>query len=515
MLKSFKRQATFLGLSLTLCMPGIARADIWHQWLNGLTKAGYQVQAGAAFVTTVSYCKKFVVPLFHTCFNSDASDPYVIPLVPVAGSYIDPYFGQFSSYTLPNGTVVGQDFRLGTNEAVLLVVNLPPTGGYFSYQNYVFSRLKSDYANPGTGYQSPDPARDVMYATYGNSVNNTAISDQSGLGFGGGQVAFISTANSDLIADVTKRFQQVGGNPKLLFPDPMGKNINFGTTSQADDFSILFRYLVPENASAGKKWLKQADINVQVFRITQPASLGTKQFPTDVLRDRSYNVDVSGYASDMTELNNLLSTWLATQESGGNIKAVQANPSMTANSAGTPQTGSVGPFCLEKDRLCFGDQQDAIHWGGYVGPVQNGQLFIVDGVNPASTGNTDVLSLNLENASKSVGLTALSQTNPSATGFNNGGVLTGSAELALKTLGLWNSASPQLQAAAPNLYVHLFTRGCTSAQTYCTASFVSPIPVTQIPYQDNVSVEFRAYGLPNSVTGPNPYYVAAPYVIHD
>ena len=503
----------FVGI-LALLLPRRAAAQPWQSWLLTLAQAGYTIEQGSAKVTTVSYCKNYIVPLFHTCFNSDASDPYVIPLVPVGAGYVDPYFGLVSATTLPNGTVVGQDYRLGQNEAVLLIVTLPPLAGYFSYQNYLFTRLIADYKNQNHGYLSPDPTRNVLYATYGNSINNTNIAQQSGLTLGAGQVAIISTANSALISDVTQRFAAVGGNTALLFPDPMGRNINFGLGSDADDFSILLRYLVPQSTAAGRNWLESAATNVRVFRLTEPASLAITPYPTDRLRPRAYNTDVSAYDADVTELNGIMEAWLATQENKASFAIEVTTPSMTANANGVPTSGSVGPFCIEHGGLCFGDQQDAIHWGGTVGAVAPGQLFILDGVNPASTNNTDVLSMNLEDASRGTGVVAISQTNPSATGFDNRGVLTGSAELALKTLGLWNSASSQLQADSPNLFVHIFTRGCTTGQTYCGSSFVSLVKAGQIPYLDKISLYVRAYALPNSPTGPNPHYVAAPYVIH-
>ncbi|MDE8344127.1 MAG: hypothetical protein POG24_09945, partial [Acidocella sp.] len=78
------------------------------------------------------------------------------------------------------------------------------------------------------------------------------------IGFGGGQVAIFSTANSALVADMTSRFAAVGGNPSLLFPDPIGSNALVGLTDTADDFSALFRYLVPADPTAAQTWLQNA-----------------------------------------------------------------------------------------------------------------------------------------------------------------------------------------------------------------------------------------------------------------
>ncbi|MDE8344128.1 MAG: hypothetical protein POG24_09950 [Acidocella sp.] len=206
--------------------------------------------------------------------------------------------------------------------------------------------------------------------------------------------------------------------------------------------------------------------------------------------------------------------WIATQETKSKLTIKRVSASMRASATGQPLNGNIGDICIEHGILCNGDSQDTIYWSGFVGHIGPGQLFAAVGVNQAVTNNTNVLSLNLEDTTTLSGLNAISQINIVAAGFDNGGVLDGSAALVLQTLGLWGQASPQLQQDAPDLYVHIFSRACNATQTYCNNNFVTEIPLDVIPYQDNVLFYQRTYALPGSEAGPNPYYVQSPYIIY-
>jgi hypothetical protein len=503
--------ALLLGLT---AVPAWAQGlpAVWQNWLTQLTSAGYGVTQGSATVTSVAYCQQVIVPVFGTCFNSDPGDPYVVPLMPAGAGYIDPYFGGFENQTLPNGTVVGQGFRLANTEAELVIVQLPPQAGYFSFQGYVFTRPIADYTKK-VNMVSPDPARADLYASYNNSINNTDILRQSGLTFGQGYVAFITTANSSLAADMGNQFAAVGGNPNLLFTDEVGSIVHTGLDASADDFSMLLRYLAPQDATAGSNWLNNPANNVFVYRIDQPAGLATTPYGATPLLNRSYNTKESVYDSNVAELTSLMKGWLATQETASKYKVKTAVATMKASSTGVPKSGSVGPICIANANLCNGDEQDAIHWSVAVGKIPANDLFIMDGVNTTATNNTTVFSLALEDAPTKTGVVTINQTNPGAAGFNSGDV-TGSAELALMTLGLWSQASPALQAAAPYLYVQIFTRGCTAQQVYCGQPFTTVVPSSVIPYADGISVFQRAYALPGYNGGPNPTYVLAPNAIY-
>jgi hypothetical protein len=104
------------------------------------------------------------------------------------------------------------------------------------------------------------------------------------------------------------------------------------------------------------------------------------------------------------------------------------------------------------------------------------------------------------------GVLGISQTNPAAAGFTNGNI-TGSAQAALTYLNLWSQASPQLQADAPNLWVQIFTRGCTASQTYCTQPWVTNISNAVLPLSHPMYIDQRAYVLPGQASSANDDYL--------
>jgi len=267
----------FLLLLAPLLLAPVARADplpsVWQAWLKALTQAGYTVTQGASQVITVDYCQQVIDPVFGTCFISDPTDPYVLSLVPVGpGDYIDPAFGEVGAQTLPNGTVVASAFRLAPPEAELVIVNLPPTAAYFSYQGYVFTRPISAYPG-GVQKLSPDPTRADIASTYTNSINDVIIRAPATSGWPQGTVGFISTPNQPTATDMQARFATAGGNPATLFIDPLGPNTNPGPNAANDDFMTLLRTLEPEDPAAVRMWLNNVATNVRVYRIDPPATL--------------------------------------------------------------------------------------------------------------------------------------------------------------------------------------------------------------------------------------------------
>lgn len=493
--------------------PAPSVPPVWQNWLNALTQNGYTVTPGAAVVTSVAYCKQVVDPVFGTCFISDPEDPYILPLLPVSPiQYVDPYFGQLASQTLPDGQVVGSAFRLNTNEAELVIVNLPPQAAYFSYQGYVFTRPISDY-NPFTGKVSPDPSRTDLASTYNNSIDDVTIRAPFGVSWAQGVVAFVSTPNPTIAADMAAQLTAVGGNPALMFTDPIGPNVNPGLGQSSDDFMTLFRYLNAENPAAAQQWLNNVASNVQVYRIDPPPSQPVTVYASQTLRNKYQNFDERVYASDLRELIGIMKQWLATQEPGRTIHVTRAAGDQLISSAGVIEGGNVGFACIQAGRNCNDDEQDGLHWNAAVGVVPPGDLFVLVGVNQAVTNNTTSLSLSVTDAATNTGVLGISQTNPAAAGFATGNI-TGSASAALQFLGLTSQASPKLQKDLPNLFVQLFTRDCAAPQTYCTQTFTTDIPTSVVPAKAAMYVDQRAYVLPGYPNSANLDYLLQFEAIH-
>jgi hypothetical protein len=481
---------------------------VFTAWLNALSAAGYGIVQGAAMANTAQTCATQLQPVFGTCFFNDPDDPYVTPLMPIGAGYADPYFGPMASQPLSNGTEVGQVFRLATTEAELAIINLPPAGAYFSYQTYVFSRLSSDYKH-GAKSSSPDPARGLLFASFNNSTNNIDVARQSGLGFGQGTIAIVTTANAALASNLVKQFVAAGGNPNLIFVDPIGANVDPGLSSTGDDLINLVRYLVPMNPVAGPAWRADPIDNVLVYRIDQPAGGAIQRYPTEELLTKSFNLNEAPYTGDVAELAKLMRSWLAAQEPGKLIVILPAHASEQVSTAGVLTGGNVGPFCIKGGSNCGGDEMDTDSYRSMlVGELLSGQLAIVVGVDHTLSNNATMYSLAVDDTTLGIGVLGVAQANAPVTGFASGD-MSGSAVTALQTLGLWSAASPQLRAAAPYLYVQMFTRGCTT-QSYCNQPFTQLIA---LPAGDQINITERAYVLPGFPNGANPDDLVDPKLI--
>jgi hypothetical protein len=483
---------------------------IWQTWLASLQAQGYGVTQGTANEYTVPYCQQNIYPVFKTCFDNDPGDPYLQPWPPEGNGYIDPYFQNTS--TLPNGTVVGPYYRLGTTEAMLVVVTLPPMAAYFAYETYLFTRPTSLYPN---GYQmiSPDPSRAMLFASFNNSINNVAIAQQSGLSFGSGTVAFITTGNASMATNLINSFSAVGGDTALLFPEALGSNLNLGLDAGSDDFTTVVRYSVSEHDFAGNYYRTHVATAFQVYRIDQPAGLPITPYGATPLRNKAFNTDESGHASTLAELSQLLRNWLATEENDSAVAIRNVLPSEKVTTAGALVSGHVGPYCIAQGTNCSGDDQDADYWWISVGTLAANQMFMVDGVNHAVTNDTTFMSVAAIDAPTATGIASSAQTNPSAAGFDSG-ALTGSAAEVLQDLGLTGQASPGLINDLPNLFVHIFTRPCVTPMKYCLKPYTTTLTTDAIPYTDVVNMTERAYLLPGYLNGANTDYLINPNLIY-
>ena len=259
-----------LALSLLGCCAGFASAaraqtapQPFQNWITALQQQGYTVTQGSSLEFTPQYCIQHFLLTFNSCLGASQSDPYVMLEPPNGGGYQDPYYANAGASTTPQGVPVNLSYQLSTNEALLTVVTLPPLAAYFSYQTYAFTRPISDYVH-WNYTKSPDPARALLFASVNNSINNVGIASQSGLTFGSGAVAFITTANQAVATGMESSFT---GSPSTLFVDSLGTNLHPGLGSTYDDFMTVVRYSVPYDSTAGGDWLSSLAANVITYRI--------------------------------------------------------------------------------------------------------------------------------------------------------------------------------------------------------------------------------------------------------
>lgn len=476
---------------------------VWQNWIASLPGQGYTVTQGTAAE---------VAPSTGTAAGPSANPRYAYlePYVPIGAAYVDPYYAAPLTVTTPAGVQANPYYRLASTEAVVTIVALPPLAAYFSLQTNMYTRLASLY--PKVQLYSPDPSRAEIFGSVNNGNNNATIAGQAGLGFGQGAVAFITTANAALAASLVQSFTAAGGEAAQILLDPIGPNIDIGLTASSDDLLSLFRYSAAQSASLATAWGAAAASNILVYRIGQPAGGAVSPYGSIAYYNKLFNANEASHTATLAQLASILQNWLAAQQGSATTAPTVSSEKVTAQ--GTPATGAVGAYCIQTGDNCGGDDQDSdAYKTANIGPLPAGDLFFVAGVDHTVTNNATYVGLNIQGNTVPGYVAVAGQVNAAAAGFA-AGTLTGSAAAVLQDLGLSGQASPRLTADLPNLYVQIFARPCTHAQTYCTQPYTTVLTPGVLPYADTVKVSERAYLLPGQLNGANPTKLLNPKVIH-
>ncbi len=493
--------------------PAYTTAAFYASMLTSLasknSSSDYTVVQGNVYLFENSSCATFV-PIFNSCFGNNAAAPYIIPQPPIEQSYVDPSWNSLNTPG-PNGVSTNIVYRLSDADALVTIVNYPPTGAYFGYLSYVFTRPISNYpiANP-LQVMSPDPSRYEIFGSVGNTVNNIVVQNQYGPPWNGNVIMFITTSNQALADDITTRMVAKGIDPRSIFVEKLGTNVNTGNDRAADDLVTLMRYAIPKDSSAADTWHTNIASNVLVYKVTNPLSTVTR-YPANQYTSRSGNDELL-LAPALNELANLLKTWYAT-----NSPSLAASISMadfirsSIDVTGIPTNGLVGSNCINKGIICAGDSQDTSTYAISKNVLLSSTSSVfVAGVDHNQTGNSSYYSISIYNAAIQAGVQSASQSNASAVGFNSGN-LTGSAEVVLRELGIYDSASTVLKLALPNLYVAVVSKDCTIATQ--TGHCISLMGDTLIPAGVAINMYERSYLRPGDTTAANNNIMVYPKMI--
>jgi hypothetical protein len=318
---------------------------------------------------------------------------------------------------------------------------------------------------------------------------------------------FLTTANQDVADEVIAKARASGIDPKSIFVEPVGANVQIGNGNTADDLVTPIRYAVPRNSSAGSDWLNEIAKNVVVYKITSSAT-SIAQYPTNQYTSRTGNPEVQ-LQPQLDELAGLLQTWLAARTPAPEVVETNKMSKTTEDSPDGIPHGLVGSDCIKKGTICLGDNQNTSTYAFSRNIIlSDTDIVFVAGINHNSLNNSSYIALDINNATESAGVASASQTNPDATGFDSG-ILTGSARAVLQDLGLYNMASSSLVAALPNLYVTLVSRTCNVATTYCLNLNGDSL----IPANAPIKIFERSYLNPGTTTGADTNIMVYPNVV--
>lgn len=478
--------------------------------ITGLRTSGYQVAQGNAFLFTNNDCPTFVA-IFGSCFGNNSAAPYVVPQVPIEGSYVNPDYAAPLNAPGPNGQTTNIVYRLSDDDALITVVSYPSTAAYFGYQSYVFTSEMSNYpvvrplqvvaphgTNPASRYE--------LFASVGNDVNNVVVQNQFQPPWNGQVVVYVTTSNQTLANELVQQLSASGVNAKAILIEKVGANVRTGNGQTADDLVTLIRYAEPQDQTAASNWLNNVNNYVKVYKVSKPTSVS--RYPTNRYTPRTSNSELL-LTAPLDELAGLLNGWLAAVQPTQTIQIQTFTPTTVYDPVTQTPSGLVGSDCIQNGTICAGDNQDTYTYA--VSPkIQLGanDTMVVAGLNHNLFSNSSYISLAIYNAAEAAGVASASQTNPDAVGFDKG-TLTGSAEAVLRELSLYNNASAALKLALPKLYVSLISRNCSYATSYC----VSLEGTSLIPAGANIDMYERAYLRPGDTTSADLNNMLRPRVI--
>jgi hypothetical protein len=539
-----------LGFLALVALPGVpiassaASADpVWGKWITTLKGQGYSVSQG---LPALHDCTPYIA-VFGNCLNSNPSGGIFEVQPPVDNSYVDPCYNPAhdcsgatpNTFTLtgslPGGgqAKVNQFYRLGTTDALVVIVNLPPNAAYLGYQTYVYSRPTSAYTTEGCSVPTvyADPCRTPIAGSVGNAINQATLLQQAGMSLStGGSVAFITTSNQALYDSLSSAFQKAGGSSSRLFVEPLAQKIVAGTYTTSiipgtdvtgDELSTVIRYTLPQNQADADTWQSALSSNIQIYRVRNAAVANTPFDSTSIAAKHNTSNELS-YQAAANELAADLQQWLQSQTSGDVDIMTMSSTVAISKSSGLPVTTSkvdiLGPYCILKGTNCVRDTQDTDSYRVTVLPTSLNRPAAIIGIDSTQTGNATYISVGVTDNTVLEGVAAESQTNLQATGFSTGSLAGSAADLVhdLVAAGSIPAPSATLTAALPKLFVAFATRGCPAGATdyICTKPYTMNVDSTALPVDHQVQLTRRSYVHPGDSDGPNPDYILPTQVVY-
>ncbi|MGZ3808452.1 MAG: hypothetical protein ACXVCE_10225 [Bacteriovorax sp.] len=448
-----------------------------------LEASGYEVLRGNWNLFTIDDCK-YAVAKMGNCFGNNPASPYVIPTVPLwPDEFVDHYMKDAIGPTQGN---TWWTHRFDEREAVVVLGLLPPPGGYFGIQSYVFTRqgtintndeiyksLTDEFMKSILFMPSPNPSRIMVFSSLGDSNNNVTIQRQSGASWEQERY-FIITPDAVMERKVTEALLKAGVNDrKQIFTEPVSKDLaHLGLGSSADDFMTIIRYSMPYDEVMGERWRRS--LPIAVFRVREKNSTRpVEPYPAPVREARTARPELELQG----DLDNLVK---AVKQQWG-----QADVPDSRSQSLLLWVDLVGDHCLKRPMNCLGDNSDADYQVSKTVSVDEGNVIAAVGVLGTATGNANYVSLSVNWLPPLVGV--INRSNDD---------LAGSA-------GAFSSTV----ANTDKLYVQYFARNCTGIPNCTTVSEAA------VPRGDWIKIIQRNYVVPGTTRGADPTQLVNPTII--
>lgn len=459
-----------------------------------LESRGYEVARGYWSLWGAEDCK-YPLRTVGFCYGNNPTAPYVFAVVP---QWEDEFTDQrFHHAVLTAHRSMSATYRLDAREALVVLAELPEPGRYFGIATNVFSRettlnqgdlIYQQLANQpllrGILFAtSPNPSRQMMLSSIGNTTNNVVMERKSGVPWGR-QRHFVITPDAGTADSMTAALLRAGvPSANEVFTEPVAPTlVRVGLGREADDLITYVRYAMPTDSAAGERWRQQLPLTV--LRVRRRNDAGRPQpFPIPAYHPRTVKFDERVLAGDLGLLVNAVrARWgQPTAPLGPFFSAYLTLDLVGQHCLGYPNPGR-GPM------NCLADNPDTDYQ--VVGPplhIEDGEVIAVVGTLATATGNATYVSLGVNRFPALVGVANLSDVD-----------LEGTAA---------SFADAQLQHDAGLFYVYYLARDCTGLHP-CLA-----ISRTLFPVGETLKLMQRNYITPGSLVGPDPTKLLNPVAI--
>lgn len=421
-----------------------------------LIEEGLELQDGAFATSRPDECRRV-----ENCWFNNPASPYGAFGLPLAPGEPDPDPEDRGGRFPPNDDLL-RIFRLAPDEAVIWIGRTPPSGLYFSFTPYVFSRF-----DPAAAGSSPYGDRKEVFASVGDPVNHMTIAtagEIDGSPFDQ-ETIVIMTGDGGVDAAIRGRLAAAGFSDEMantlvlpqLEPDGVTPLVRMGYANDADVFTMLMRVAQADGAApepALAAWLD--DPGAHVFRVrtgeaTEPFVLPERRMP----------------GSGSAELGGTLRRLARRIEDtfvGFDTQQIVAVPNEARN----------GLNCIRTLSECFGDCPDTPYMGARFIIANSAEAVVVAGRDHQASGHASYVSI-----------TATRFT--TRTAFYSAFIpeLLGSADDYLP-----------LDPLADAHWQLMFARDCAGA-AYCIE-----VPPEVVPLDERISILVRAYLDPATATSP-------------
>jgi len=249
-----------------------------------LAQDGFTVQEGTMGVVPI--IDLYNMGFLPSCYGNNPSTPYVMCFVPPPpGQSVVAENGQDAA-TLDGETLI--QYRLRSDEAIVMIGRTPPTCSYFSYRSYMYDR-----------FSAAEGARERIFASLGDTLNLLTIrtsgtpDGQSGNPFDQ-MTVIVVTADRGIDQRVRAAAETAGFSASILNTDVIPSAlVTMGLDANADRFLVLLRLAFFQDRQVGQAFMSEPPM--RVFRLTPTETTALDPYDAPDLRVRGTG-DTSEFA---------------------------------------------------------------------------------------------------------------------------------------------------------------------------------------------------------------------------